>query len=52
MQFLTRSFGRMLKDWRAYRGLSEEERYLSKATDLFDLENRQKELTYGKRRFI
>ena len=52
MQFLTRSLGRMFRDWKACRSLSEEERYLSKATDLHDLENRQKELTYGKRRFL
>ena len=49
MRSLVNSINKHFNSWMAYRGMTPEERYLSKSTDIVDLENRQKELMYGRR---
>ena len=50
MLSLIKSLTKGLAEARMYASMTPEERYLSKSSDLVDLENRQKELIYGRRK--
>ena len=50
MLSLIKSLTKGLAEARMYASMTPEERYLSKSSDLVDLENRQKELMYGRRK--
>lgn len=49
MQLLARSLRKKFNTWMSERAMTPEERYLSKSSSLVDLENRQRELMYGRK---
>jgi hypothetical protein len=48
MQFLAKSLRKKFNTWMSERAMTPEERYLSRSSSLVDLENRQRELMYGR----